>query len=81
MQAYLEEVLLRIHQEKLGTRGKREDLRMGFHLPPLTSVFHIHLHGFILPFRNQLLGKYKYNYGPVFKSVQEVMAMLTRAKL
>lgn len=54
---------------------------MGFHVPPLISIFHIHLHGFILPFSNRLLGKYKYNYGPVFKSVEEVMTMLSKPRL
>jgi diadenosine tetraphosphate (Ap4A) HIT family hydrolase len=69
MQAYLEQVLSSIYQEKFSSPAARECFRIGFHLPPLISVYHIHLHGFILPFKNKLIGSYKYSYGPVFKSV------------
>ena len=43
---------------------------MGFHLPPHISVFHIHLHCFILPFGNKMYDKYLYGFG--LKSIKNI---------
>jgi hypothetical protein len=70
MRTFGTSILTDLHLKYLGKKAKKDSFRFGFHLPPLVSVHHIHLHAFILPFKNPLFQKYKYSYGPNFKSVE-----------
>lgn len=52
------------------------DIRIGFHVPPFTSVDHLHLHVQLLPYRNwRIAWKYKpwcCWYEPVEQSIQKL---------
>jgi len=58
--------------EREGIEERR--FRFGFHLPPVNSIDHIHLHCFIEPF-----GEFKYDkivYGWFMKSVESMLRKL-----
>lgn len=73
MRTFGTSVLTDLYLTYLGKNAKNDHFRFGFHVPPLISVYHIHLHAFILPFKSLIQEKYKYAYGPNFKSVEEIM--------
>lgn len=50
------------------------EFRFGFHEPPMNTVNHLHLHGFILPFENEHYGKYV--YGENLTRVEEFLEVL-----
>ena len=65
-----EKVLNKICEEK----GVEKNFRFGFHLPPVNSIDHLHLHCFIEP-----LSGFKYNkidYGWLLNSVEDVIKKL-----
>lgn len=51
-------------------KGIVQDYRFGFHLKPYNSIGHIHLHGFVLPFKSFLQNKI--SYGHFMSSIEEV---------
>lgn len=55
---HLEEVGKKILLEKKATAA----LRFGYHQPPMNSVDHLHLHGFMLPLTNDYLDKVIYGF-------------------
>jgi hypothetical protein len=75
MKHFANSVLTNLHTQYLGNNHKNSSFRFGFHVPPLLSVYHIHLHAFILPFKNPFTASYKYSFGPVFKSVEEMVEL------
>jgi hypothetical protein len=78
MRTFGTSVLTDLHQKNFNKKPKKDSFKFGFHLPPLISVHHIHLHAFILPFKNSFVEKYKYSYGPIFKSVDQIYEMLSQ---
>jgi hypothetical protein len=66
--------------DELNTNKTPKDkYRFGFHLPPHTSIFHIHLHCFIGPFSNQYYDKVQ--YGSLLKPVEIVIKKLEHLNL
>ena len=68
----LGEKVLNEECERRGIEERR--FRFGFHLPPVNSVNHLHLHCFIEP-----LTAWRYNrvlYGWLMNSVDDVLAKL-----
>lgn len=52
-------------------------LRCGFHLKPHISVFHVHLHCFLLPFKDKAQDQFYFGFGGVlFKSVSAIKAII-----
>lgn len=43
-------------------RAPAGPLRLGYHLPPLTTVHHLHLHCFLLPFRSPVKDQVYYGH-------------------
>lgn len=80
MERFAEQLMGNLFQQRYGKPAKLNSLRFGFHVPPLISVYHIHLHAFILPFRDRFR-EYKYAFGPHFKSVSTIIAELSSPKL
>ena len=57
-------------------KGLEKQFRFGFHLPPINSIDHIHLHCFIEP-----LSAWKYNtllYGWLFNTVDQTLEKLSK---
>ncbi|EGR32259.1 hypothetical protein IMG5_091080 [Ichthyophthirius multifiliis] len=41
-------------------KGFKTEYRFGYHQPPQISIYHLHYHAFVLPFRNQFYDIIKY---------------------
>jgi hypothetical protein len=59
--------------EKMLQELKISDYRMGFHLPPQISVWHVHLHCFALPISSFLHDKVI--YGSLLKSIDTIRSL------
>lgn len=53
MKRFAEHLMGNLYLQTYGKPAKINSFRFGFHVPPLISVYHIHLHAFILPFRDR----------------------------
>lgn len=72
MQRVGEQVLDKVCTERMISK----EYRFGFHLPPVNSVDHIHLHCFVLP-----ITSWKYNwlvYGWGLNSVESVIKKIDK---
>lgn len=46
----------------LNLKWPNEKYRFGYHMPPNTSIDHLHLHGFVLPLKDQMKNMITYGY-------------------
>lgn len=73
--------------EKMWYTGKRllaerhptAEHRFGFHIPPMNSIEHLHMHCIALPFIQPL--QYKYNHWLWFMAPEDCLAMLRPSSL
>lgn len=70
MQKIGEKVLDKICEDK----NLAKQYRLGFHLPPINSVDHLHLHCFVEPLQSW---RYSWlHYGKLFNSVDDILHKL-----
>lgn len=56
------------------------DLRIGFHKPPLYSIGHLHLHVLALPIEKMVYNRFKYGYGFQLVRIEQVLEKLEKGK-